>query len=75
MGVFPLVTHHVIVEWLAATTTQAGLTVRCRLDERTDPKGKRIADQHLAKVNLAPAAFHGAWNDAIHLIPSQVKVS
>jgi hypothetical protein len=62
----PLVTHHVIVELIAATTTQAGLTVRCRLDERTYPKGKRISDQQRADVNLVPAAFHGEWNYAIH---------
>jgi hypothetical protein len=60
------VTHQVIVELLGATTTKAGLTVQCRLDERTYPKGKRISDQQMAHVNLVPEAFHGEWNDAIH---------
>jgi transposase len=71
----PLVTHQVIVELIAATTTQAGLTVRCRLDERTYPKGKRISDQQLAEINLVPAAFHGEWNYAIHPTSSQVELS
>jgi len=62
----PLVTHQVIVELIGATTTKAGLTVQCRLDERTYPKGKRISDQQMAHVNLVPEAFHGEWNDAIH---------
>ena len=61
----PLVTHQVIVELIAATTTQAGLTVKCRLDEKTYPKGKRISDQQMADVNLVPEAFHGEWNYAI----------
>lgn len=62
----PLVTHQVIVELIGATTTKAGLTVQCRLDERTYPKGKRISDQQMANVNLVPEAFHGEWNYAIH---------
>jgi hypothetical protein len=62
----PLVTHQVMVELIGATTTKAGLTVQCRLDERTYPKGKRISDQQMAHVNLVPEAFHGEWNYAIH---------
>jgi hypothetical protein len=67
----PLVTHQVIVELIAATTTQAGLTVQCRLDEQTYPKGKRISDQQMATVNLVPEAFHGEWNYVIHPMTSQ----
>jgi len=67
----PLVTHQVIVELIAATTTQAGLTVQCRLDEKTSPKGKRISDQQMAAVNLVPEAFHGEWNYVIHPTTSQ----
>lgn len=70
----PLVTHHVIVELIAATTTQAGLTVRCRLDKRTYPKGKRISDQQRADIHLVPAAFHGEWHYAIHPASSQVEI-
>jgi transposase len=62
----PLVTHQVIVELIAATTTRAGLTVKCRLDEKTYPKGKRISDQQMADVSLVPETFHGEWNYAIH---------
>ena len=62
----PLVSHQVIVELIAATTTKTGLTVQCRLDERTYPKGKRISDKQMADVNLVPETFHGEWNYAIH---------
>lgn len=62
----PLVTHQVIVELIAATTTKAGLRVECRLDERPYAKGRRISDTQMAAVNLVPEAFHGEWNYTIH---------
>jgi len=62
----PLVTHQVIVNLIAATTTKKGLTVRSRLDERTYAKGRRVSDKELALVNLEPNAFHGEWNYTIH---------
>ena len=62
----PLVTHQVMVELIAATTTKAGLRVECRLDERTYAKGRRVSDTQMAEVNLVPEAFHGEWNYTIH---------
>jgi transposase len=62
----PLVTHQVIVNLIAATTTKKGLTVRSRIDERIYPKGRRVSDQQLALVNLDPHVFHGEWNYTIH---------
>ena len=55
-------THQVIVERIAATTTKTGLRVACRLDERTYAQGRRISDTQMAEVNLVPEAFHGEWN-------------
>jgi hypothetical protein len=62
----PLVTHQVIVNLIAATTTKAGLSVRSEVDNRVYPKGRRISDAQLALVNLEPNAFHGEWNYTIH---------
>lgn len=62
----PLVTHHVIVNLIAATTTKAGLTVSSRLDDRVYAKGRRVKDRELASVHLAPDHFHGEWNYTIH---------
>ena len=62
----PLITHQVIVSLIAATTTTTGLSVRSRLDARSYPKGRRVSDAQLARVNLAPHAFHGEWNYTIH---------
>ena len=61
----PLVTHQVIVDLIAATTTQTGLQVHSRLDDRHYPKGRRISDTQLAEVLLEPNAWHGEWNYTI----------
>lgn len=61
----PLVTHQVIVDLIAATTTKTGLSVRSRLDERTYAPGRRVTDNELADVHLVPDHFHGEWNYTI----------
>ena len=62
----PLVTHQVIVNLIAATTTKRGLSVRSRLDTHRYPKGRRVSDAQLARVHLEPHRFHGEWNYTIH---------
>lgn len=62
----PLITHQVIVDLIAATTTRAGLQVHSRLDERHYAKGRRISDQQLAHVQLEPNSWCGDWNYTIH---------
>ena len=66
----PLVTHQVIVNLIAATTTKNGLSVRSRLDGRSYAKGRRVSDTQLALVNLEPHHFHGEWNYTIHPTPA-----
>src|SRR5215207_8392707 len=61
----PLLTHQVIVQLIASTTTRTGLTVRCRLDRSAYAKGVRVSDAEMAALNLQPAAFHGDWNYTI----------
>jgi transposase len=58
----PLISHEVILNLIAATTTKTGLTVYARLDDRDYPKGIEISDADLAAVNLRPNDFHGDWN-------------
>ena len=62
----PLVTHQVIVNLIAATTTTTGLRVQSRVDHRVYAKGRRVSDKELALVNLEPNAFHGEWNYTIY---------
>ena len=58
----PLISHEVILNLIAATTTQTGLTVQAELDEGRYPTGIKVSDDELAQVNLKPDEFHGDWN-------------
>ncbi|MGH2459904.1 MAG: ISAzo13 family transposase [Chloroflexota bacterium] len=61
----PLVSHDVIVNLIAATTTHTGLTVRSQLDPSPYPAGRNVSDQDMADVQLRPDDFHGEWNSTI----------
>ncbi len=61
----PLVTHEVIVQLIANTTTKRGLSVQCRLDENDYEKGIKVSDAEMATLNVAQAEFHGEWNYTI----------
>ena len=58
----PLVSHEVIVNLIANTTTRAGLKIRAELDRGTYPTGIKITDAELAALNLKPDSFRGEWN-------------
>ena len=62
----PLVSHEVIVNLIASTMTRTGLTVKCELDTKKYPKGIKISDEELRKVNIVRDEFHGEWNYVIH---------
>jgi len=70
--VTPLISHQVIVNLIAATTTTTGLKVRCELDQQSYPTGTVVSDAELAQVNLQPADFHGEWNYVISPRTKQV---
>jgi hypothetical protein len=61
----PLVSHEVIVNLIANTTTRAGLTIRAELDRGTYPTGIKITNAELATLNLKLDNFHGDWNYTI----------
>ena len=62
----PLISHEVIVNLIAATTTTTGLKVRCQMDNNKYPKGIKISDEEMKQVNINRASFHGEWNYTIH---------
>jgi hypothetical protein len=66
----PLVSYEVIVQLIAATTTNRGLKVRCELDDATYETGRKVSDKELAAVNLQRDDFHGEWNYRIRPILS-----
>jgi hypothetical protein len=58
----PLISHEVIIQLIANTTTQAGLKIRAELDRGHYPTGVSVTDAELAALNLKRADFHGEWN-------------
>jgi transposase len=61
----PLVSHQVIVNLIAATTTKTGLRVRAEVDPAKYPKGVKVSDKQVATIRLERDPFHGEWNYTI----------
>ena len=61
----PLISHEVIVNLIASTTTEKGLTVNCELDKNKYPKGIKINDKEMKNINIERHDFHGEWNYTI----------
>jgi hypothetical protein len=58
----PLISHEVIINLIAATTSKSGLEVKSALDSNLYPDKIRISDQQMAELRLKREAFHGDWN-------------
>ena len=63
--------HDVIIQLIANTTTQAGLKIRAELDRGTYPAGIEVSDAELAALKIKRARFHGDWNYT--LMPTRKK--
>jgi transposase len=61
----PLISHEVIVNLIAATTTTKGLFIQADLDKGSYPKGIKVSQQEMAQINLVADSFHGEWNYSI----------
>ena len=61
----PLRSFKTIVQLIAATTTEKGLTVRAELDENKYPKGVKVSDATLATIQIKRHEFHPEWNYTI----------
>ena len=66
----PLISHEVIINLIAATSTRTGLKVYAQLDERPYPKKQIVTDKQLAAVNLTGHQFHPEWNYTISPTPT-----
>lgn len=69
----PLISHEVIVNLIAATSTKTGLKVRAKLDSSKYPKGITIPDAELAQVNITHHDFHGEWNYTIRPVEPRTE--
>jgi len=60
-----LLSHQVIVNLIANTTTDKGLVVKAALDEAKYETGIKVTDEQMAALTIKPATFHGDWNYTI----------
>ncbi len=68
----PLTSYAVILKLIAATTTEAGLTVQCQLDTNRYPAGRKLSDEEMATLSIQPDSFHGEWNYTI--LPRAISI-
>ncbi len=61
----PLTSIRTIIELIAATTTQTGLTVAASYDPNWYPKGVKITDTQMDALPLQRHDWHGDWNYTI----------
>lgn len=61
----PLTSHEVVVNLIANTTTDVGLTIEASLDSKEYPTGIRVSDKEIKAINLVKDDFHGEWNYSI----------
>ena len=61
----PLTDRVAVVELIGATTTKAGLTIDCVLDERAYEKGIKVRDAEMNALDITGDAFHPEWNYTI----------
>jgi hypothetical protein len=52
--VTPVVSYQTIVQLIAATTAETGLTVRCELDTASYPSGITVPDAETREIDLTP---------------------
>ena len=62
----PLESLEIIVNLIAATTSNTGLKIYARLDDQTYERGVDVTDDQLATVNITRHPFHGDWNYTVH---------
>jgi len=58
----PLISHEVIINLIAGTTTQKGLKVHAELDDSLYPSGIKVSDEEFEKIRITRNEFHGEWN-------------
>ena len=61
----PLTSLAVIVNLIARTRTIPGLRIRCELDKRSYPKGRKITDKQMKTLRIHREKFHREWNYTI----------
>jgi len=61
----PLRSRAMVVNLIAHTTTENGLSIQAELDTGAYPQGIKVTRQQLAAIALKADTFHGEWNYTI----------
>ncbi len=61
----PLTSLCVIVSLIGATTTEKGLTVKAKIDEKIYETGIKVTKQEKENIKIERDNFHGEWNYCI----------
>lgn len=61
----PLVSHEVIINLIANTSTRQGLRIKAELDQANYPLKTKVTDDELRAVQIKRHKFHGEWNYSI----------
>jgi Rhodopirellula transposase DDE domain len=61
----PLISHEVVLNTIAATTTATGLKVGAVLDTGSYPTGIAVSREQLAALPITAHSLHGRWNYSI----------
>ena len=58
----PLISHEVMINLIAGTTTKKGLKVHAELDDSLYPSGIKVSDKEFGAIRITRNEFHGEWN-------------
>jgi len=58
----PLISHEVIINLIAGTTTKKRLKVHAELDDSSYPSGIKVSDKEFQAIRITRNEFHGEWN-------------
>ena len=61
----PLTSRAAVVELIAATKTNTGLTIACELDTNDYQKGIKVSDAEMRTLEIEGDEFHPEWNYTI----------
>ena len=69
--------HEVIVNLIAGTTTRTGLTVRAEQDTGSYPRGIKIADRQMRELEarITRHSWHGEWNYTLRAAPEPLRLA
>lgn len=62
----PLHSRAMVVNLIANTTTEAGLSVQAELDTKSYPHGIKVTKRELDAIAIRNDKFHGEWNYTIY---------